>query len=287
MKFAMRLSFIVGFFILAIKLYAFFATGSAAVLSDAAESVIHVVAVAFAAYSLSISLKPADDKHLYGKSRISFFSAGFEGILIIGAALLIIYESISRWFAGLSIHHLDVGLIFTLATILVNGSLGLYLIKKGKKHNSLVLEANGKHVFTDCLTSVGVIVALGMVYLTGWLPFDPIIAICMAINILWTGGGLLKKSIAGLMDAADSDSDKKIKDCLIKHNVVYHNLKHRYVGDLLLIEFHILLPGELSVTEAHNRATAIENLLKKEVAQKCDVLTHIEPLETHDEAHEN
>jgi cation diffusion facilitator family transporter len=152
-RFAMRLSLAVGFFMLAGKMAAYWITGSAAILSDAAESIVHVVAVSFAAYSLGLSLKPPDRTHLYGHDKISFFSAGFEGAMIIMAALYIIYESVQKWIAGLRLLNLGTGTALILLASLVNGALGLYLVSMGKRHGSLILEANGRHVLTDCWTS--------------------------------------------------------------------------------------------------------------------------------------
>ena len=153
-QFAMRLSLAVGFFMLATKTFAYWLTGSAAILSDAAESIVHVVAVSFAAYSLRLSVKPADRSHLYGHDKISFFSAGFEGAMIMIAAFYIIYVSIEKWISGLRLEHLGTGTGLTLLAALINGGLGFYLVNIGNKKHSLILEANGKHVLTDCWTSL-------------------------------------------------------------------------------------------------------------------------------------
>ncbi len=157
---AMRWSLSIGLLMLVMKCYAFYITGSAAILSDAAESVVHVLAVAFAAWSLRVSLKPADESHMYGHDRITFFSAGFEGAMIILAALYIIYESIHKWMVGITIDELGAGTLFTVAATIINGALGWFLVARGKKYNSLVLIANGKHVLTDSWTSLGVIAAV-------------------------------------------------------------------------------------------------------------------------------
>ena len=155
---AMRLSLAVGFLMLATKVFAYWMTGSAAILSDAAESVVHVVAVSFAAYSLWLSRKPPDPSHLYGHDKIAFFSAGFEGAMIVLAAVYIVYESIRRLIAGPKLENLGAGALLVLAAGLINGALGGYLVWVGKRHRSLILEADGRHVLTDCLTSFGVLV---------------------------------------------------------------------------------------------------------------------------------
>ena len=195
-RFAMRLWLGVGFFMLASKIAAYWLTGSAAILSDAAESVVHIVAVSFAAYSLWLSLKPPDHSHLYGHDKISFFSAGFEGAMIVMAAFYIIYVSIQKWMAGLKLEHLGLGTGLIVLASLINGGLGFFLIAMGKKHRSLILEANGRHVLTDCWTSIGVVVGLTLAMFTGWLEFDPLVAIldeCSSVQLteacgVWTTG---------------------------------------------------------------------------------------------------
>ncbi|MBI3894415.1 MAG: cation diffusion facilitator family transporter, partial [Acidobacteria bacterium] len=179
-RLAMGLSLVVGLFMLVGKWIAYAITGSAAIFSDAAESVVHVVAVGFAAYSLWLSSKPANSRFPYGYERISYFSAGFEGALIILAAAVIIYQAIQRWLAGLILMNLGLGTMVVLAAALVNAGLGAYLVIKGRKNNSLILEANGKHVLTDSWTSFGVVGGLCLVLLTGWKPFDPLFAIAVA-----------------------------------------------------------------------------------------------------------
>lgn len=188
--FAMRLSLAIGVLMLLGKTAAYYMTGSAAILSDFAESVVHVIAVGFAAFSLRLSAKPAGPTFLYGFERITFFSAGFEGAMIVVAAVWILVEAIQKWLAGLPLEHLGSGALLLLAAGLLNAGLGWYLLRIGKRNHSLILEADGKHVLTDCFTSFGVVAGLGLVMLTGWKPFDPLVAIAVAANILWSGGRL-------------------------------------------------------------------------------------------------
>jgi cation diffusion facilitator family transporter len=288
--FAMRLSLWIGFLMLVMKIYAYLITGSTAILSDAAESIVHILAVTFAAYSLRLSLKPADQNHMYGHDRISFFSAGFEGAMIIIAALYIIVESTLKWIGGLHIENISTGTIFTALATAINGSLGWYLIRQGKKHNSIVLEANGKHVLTDSWTSLGVIIGLILTMTTGWLPFDPIMAIIVAINILWTGGKLMRRSIGGLMDETDPKVDEKVRSILQRetqrYNVQFHHLRHRNAGNKFLIEFHLLFNDNVSIALAHEQATKIEQEIYKAFPMQTEVLSHLEPVESHDEIHE-
>src|SRR5579864_8292603 len=207
-RFAMRLSLAVGVLMLLGKTTAYYVTGSAAILSDFAESVVHIIAVAFAAFSLRLSTKPAAPTFLYGYERITFFSAGFEGAMIIVAAIWILVEAVEKWIAGLPLEHLGPGALLLLGAGLLNAWLGWYLLRIGKRSHSLILEADGKHVLTDCYTSFGVVAGLGLVMLTGWKPFDPLVAIAVAINILWSGGRMAWRSAVGLLDYSDPETGK-------------------------------------------------------------------------------
>ncbi len=194
-RLAMRMSLAVGVLMLLGKSAAYFVTGSAAILSDFAESVVHVIAVSFAAFSLRLSAKPAAPTFLYGYERITFFSAGFEGAMIVIAAIWILVEAIEKWLAGLPLEHLRSGTLLLLGAGMLNAWLGSHLLRVGKRSHSLILEADGKHVLTDSLTSFGVVGGLGLVMLTGWKPFDPLVAIAVAVNILWSGGRLAWRSV--------------------------------------------------------------------------------------------
>ena len=288
-RFAMRLSLGVGFFMLASKIAAYWITGSVAILSDAAESVVHIVAVSFAAYSLWLSLKPPDRSHLYGHDKISFFSAGFEGAMIVMAAFYIIYVSVQKWIAGLKLEHLGLGTGLIVLASLINGGLGFFLIAMGRKHRSLILEANGRHVLTDCWTSIGVVVGLTLAMFTGWLEFDPLIAILVALNILWSGGHLIRRSIGGLMDEVDPAVEVQLKrhlDTLTGQlGLQYHGLRHRSTGNTLWVEFHLLFPVNTSLASAHALATRIEEELEQQSPGRTEVLTHLETVDDHQEIH--
>ena len=289
MRFAMGLSLVVGLLMLAGKWTAYLITGSAAIFSDAAESVVHVVAVGFAAYSLWLSSKPANSRFPYGYERISYFSAGFEGALIILAATIIIYQAIQRWLAGLILTNLGLGTVVVLAAALVNAGLGAYLVLKGRKNNSLILEANGKHVLTDGWTSFGVVGGLCLVLLTGWKPFDPLFAIAVAVNILWTGRELISKSYTGLMDVADPEIGSALRQTLdrltTEMGIHYHGVRFRSTGMSLWIDLHLLFPGSTSLEEAHAKATRLEKELRGSLPLPAEVITHLESLEDHDRVH--
>ncbi len=290
LKFGMALSLVAGVVLLGVKVYAYILTGSLAIFSDASESIVHLLAVAFSAYSLYLSLKPADENHPYGHDRIAFFSAGFEGAAIILAACMIIYESLKKWFIGLELEHIDDGILFIAAAVLINGGLGLYLIRLGKRSHSLIIKANGMHLLTDCWTSIAVLIALFLVHITGILIFDPIVALLAAGNILWTGSKLIKSSVFGLMDTQDQLLHSSLRTTLDKItptlNVSYHALRHRMTGSRVLIEFHLLFPEKTSLSDAHEKATEIESAIKETLSIPCEILTHLEPSESHDVIHQ-
>jgi len=287
--FAMRLSLIFGFVMLLGKTTAWFMTHSAAIFSDAAESVIHVIAVGFASFSLRLSARPASHHFLYGYERITFFSAGFEGALIVVAAIAIIFESIREWMAGLRLEHLGSGFGMILLAGILNAGLGYYLVRTGRRTNSLILEANGKHVLTDSWTSFGVVIGLGLVMLTHWKPFDPIVAILVAVNILWSGGGLVWRSAVGLLDYSDPEAGRKIRERLdaicSELNIEYHGVRFRTTGYRQIIEVHLLFPRLTSVSDAHSLATLVEERLPAEIGMPAEVITHLEALEDHADVH--
>jgi cation diffusion facilitator family transporter len=286
---AMRLSLAAGFLMLVLKMSAYLLTGSAAILGDAAESVVHVAAVIFATYSLWFAAQPPDENHRYGHSKIAFFSAGIEGGLIVLAAVFIIYESIRRWIGGLTVSHLGDGLLLTFATVLINGALGWYLLRTGRKHHSLILISNGRHVLTDGWTSLGAIIGLGLMHLTGWLWWDPVFGLIMAGNILVSGYDLLRQSVAGLMDHADPGLTRVLDEALARETasrgVTFHALRHRNAGKVHYVDVHFLFPDDIALREAHRIATDIERAVIKATEQAVHITTHLECVGDHDELH--
>jgi cation diffusion facilitator family transporter len=289
LSFAMNLSLIIGLLMFVMKMGAYLLTGSAAILSDAAESVVHVAAVIFATYSLRLSYRSADEDHLYGHAKISFFSAGFEGAMIILAAIYIIYESIHKWLGGLQLENLGAGTALTAAAAAINVGLGGYLVWLGRRKHSLILEANGKHVLTDCWTSIAVLVGLTLVLTTKWLPFDPICGIIMAGNILWSGAGLMKSAFVGLMDQADPAAQAKLTELLDRETqqrgLSYHQLRHRNLGDAHWVEVHLLFPEGVSLTKAHRTATEIEQVIEASLEPRAYVTTHLECASDNEDLH--
>jgi cation diffusion facilitator family transporter len=283
-------SFFIALLLLFIKAYAYWITGSVAIYSDLLESLIHTFIVLFALMSMIISFFPPDENHPYGHEKISFFSAGFEGATITLAAICILYEAISKLIFGIQLNHIDQGVLFIVLVIVLNGTLGLTLLRVAHQKRSLILEAHAKHVLTDCWTSVAVLGALLAVQLTGWPIFDPLIAILAAGNIIKTGIHLVRQSFSGLMDQKDQEIDKKIRGILdmasVKHGASYHALRHRKSGDhKLFIEFHLLFPEETKLSRAHDAATAIEKAVTYALEYDVEVLSHLEPQESHDATH--
>jgi cation diffusion facilitator family transporter len=289
MRLAMRLSLILGLVMLVGKTAAYFMTHSAAIFSDAAESVIHVIAAGFASFSLRLSAKPASSLFLYGYERIAFFSAGFEGAMIVVAAIAIFVESIRRWMGGLQLEHLGAGALLVLGAGILNAGLGYYLLRTGRRTNSLILEADGRHVLTDSWTSFGVVGGLGLVLLTHWKPFDPLVAMAVAANILWSGGRLIWRSAVGLLDYSDPEAGRRIRDKLdaicSELGIQYHGVRFRTTGHREIIEVHLLFPHLTSVSEAHRLATILEERLPAELGMPAEVTTHLESLEDHADVH--
>ncbi len=286
---AMTLSLATGVVMILVKVAAWRITHSAAILSDAAESVVHIFAVGFAAFSLWLSFRPANERFNYGYERVSFFSAGFEGAAIIIAAVYIVVEASVRWRMGAAPENLPVGLVLVGVTCVANLGLGLHLVRVGRSNGSLILEANGKHVLTDVWTSVGVFAGLLLVIGTGWKPFDPLMAILMASNILYSGGKLVWRSVKGLMDYADPSSGDKIDSELRRicpqAGVQYHEVRYRSTGSRTIIEVHLLFPYDTPLGRAHEAATRVERELTAALPFAAEVITHLESIEDHDAIH--
>jgi len=288
-QFAMRLSLAVGVLMLLGKTGAYLLTGSAAILSDAAESVVHVFAVGFASFSLRLSGRPANGRFLYGYERVSFFSAGFEGAMIAIAAVYIIVAAVENWIAGLHLQHVGAGALFVGAASLINAALGWHLVRTGRRTHSLILEADGRHVLTDSWTSLGVLGGLGLVLWTGWKPFDPLVAIAVALNILRSGGRLVWRSVGGLMDYSHPATGRllgeKLDAICATLGVSYHGVRFRDTGNRLLVELHLLFPFDLPVGQAHRLATELEERLPEALGAPAEVVTHLEALEDHSAVH--
>lgn len=289
-KTAMAASLGVACLMLAGKVTAYFLTGSVAILSDAAESVIHIVATVGAAWSLWFSRQAPCEKHPYGHGKIAYFSAGFEGALIMAASLFIVGAGVRELVIGPDLHQLSLGLLLTLSLGLVNLALGLFLVYVGKRRNAIILVANGKHVLTDMWTSMGVVVGVGLVWLTdiNWL--DPVVAIALGLHILREAASLIWRSFGGLLDEADADKTKALLACLDqavadKQIEAYHQLRHRQSDNVMWVEVHMLLPGGLPMAQAHKRVTEVEERLRALFPEfEVTITSHLEP-SSHISAH--
>lgn len=288
----MNLSLVVALVLLGAKVTAAVVTGSSAIYSDAAESVVHFLAVCFAVWALRLAHKPADETHHFGHDKVSFLSAGFEGAMISAAALLIFYEAIRQMVFGVRIENLSFGLAITAAAAAINLVLGSSLVAMGKRSGSPLLRANGMHVLTDVWSSVAVIVALGLYKSTGWVWWDPIAAILAALNILRVGYKLIRESLGGLLDESDPAMEKRIRDLLDatvnERGLSYHNFRHRHSGRTHWVEFHLVFDDHLSVGQAHEAATEIEASVAKLLYPDGRVISHLEPksAEHHEESWE-
>ena len=264
-----------------LKFIAYFFTASVGFLSDAIESLVNLATAIFAYFSLKIAQKPADTNHPYGHSKAEYFSSIIEGLLIFLASFSIIASSIDRIIHPKNIEQVFLGIIISAAAALINLLVGQKLIAVGKKQRSIALEADGHHLLTDAYTSVGVIMAVFLVEKTGILILDPLVAIFVSLNILFTGKDLIKRSISGFMDEAISEKEIKIIEKIFqsfkKQQIVFHSLKTRQSAQKRFISFHILFPNHWSIKKAHDLADKIEKQIKKKL-ENAEVESHLEPI---------
>ncbi len=265
-----------------LKAGAYFVTGSVGLLSDAMESLVNLAAAIVALIALIVAVRPADEEHTYGHGKVEYFSSGFEGALILVAAGTIAYAAIQRLLNPQPLEQIGLGLAISTAASAINFGVATILMRAGKKHNSITLEADAQHLMTDVWTSVGVIVGVAAVALTGWLWLDPIIALLVAVNIVWAGTQLLRRSALGLIDTAlPVDDLVKIDGVLARYRsdgVAFHALRTRQAGMRRFVSVHVLVPGTWTVLEGHRLAEQIEQDLRAALAN-ATVFTHIEPLE--------
>ncbi|MCK6511161.1 cation diffusion facilitator family transporter [Myxococcota bacterium] len=280
---AMRLSLAVSVTMLVGKLLAWWLTNSTALLSDAAESVIHILATSLAAFSLWYAAQPPDRKHVYGHGKIAYFSIGFEGVILAVAALGILAKAIHDLFVPAPLQRLGLGLLLAIGLIAINLALGWHLLAVGKKHQSSILRANGMHVLTDMWTSLAGVLGVGLVWFTNIRILDPIAAIVIGLHILHSAWELLAEAYQGLMERTDQETTDRILQCLdtytTSHQIEsYHQLRHRLVHRTLFVELHLLLDPGLRLAEAHRRASLLELDLQRAFPQtEVIVTTHLEP----------
>lgn len=265
---------------MAMKFAAYWITGSVGLLSDALESIVNLAAALVAFVALLIAVRPADDTHPYGHEKIEYFSSGVEGTLILVAAAGIIYSAVQRLLHPAPLADLDLGLLLGLAAAATNFFVAQLLLRAARHHDSITIEADAKHLLTDVWTTIGVLVALLVVKFTNWTIIDPLIAFAVGGNIIFSGFDLLRRSFHGLMDfRLPAEEIAVIEDVLRIHvgkSPVYHNLRTRKAGSQRFIEFHLLVPGDLSVREAHLLCDQIENEIRQRL-RNTTVTIHTEP----------
>ena len=273
-------SVVVGLVVLAIKTLAWWLTGSVALLSDALESIVNVATALAALVALRIAAQPADADHPFGHHKAEYFSAVLEGVLIIVAAILILREAWGAWQAPRIIDDPWLGLGINLVASVINAVWSFVLIRAGRRLYSPALEADGKHLLTDVFTSVGVTIGIVAAVLTGWNWLDPALAALVAVNILWAGWQVMRHSVGGLMDEAAPEGELEQMRALISANaegaVEAHDLRSRRAGQAVFLEFHLVVPGEMSVDAAHEICDRIEHALQEKI-DGCRVTIHVEP----------
>ncbi|GAA1890917.1 cation diffusion facilitator family transporter [Williamsia serinedens] len=275
------LSIVASIVVIVMKVVAWRVSGSVGLLSDAAESTVNVVAAIGAFVALRVASRPADADHNFGHTKAEYFSAVFEGVMIVVASAFIIVAAVDRLLNPSGLESVGLGLAISVAATVINAVVGLVLIRAGRAHRSLTLEADGKHLMTDVWTTAGVVLGVLLVALTGWLPLDPLIAIAVALNILFVGGRLVWQSGAGLMDTALPDDDRAALDAVLDRwradDVDFHDVRTREAGHERFLQLHMLVPGEWSVQRGHDLVERVERELV-EALDHLHVTIHLEPI---------
>ena len=264
-----------------LKAGAWLVTGSVGLLADAAESLVNLVAAAVALIVLKVAARPADANHNFGHTKAEYFSAAVEGVMIFVAAISIVVFALQRLVFPQPIESLGIGLMISMIASVLNGAVALVLLRAGKRHHSITLTADSKHLMTDVWTSVGVLVGIVLVWMSGWSWLDPVIAIAVGINILFTGYGLVKESTEGLMDASLPERDnERLRMILTRRagaGIAFHQMRTRVSGARQFMDFHLLVPDDWSVKQGHD---FLEDLSDEIVAEfpRMNVTGHIEPI---------
>lgn len=265
-----------------LKTGAWWLTGSVGLLSDAVESLVNLAGAMMALWMLTIAAQPADDDHFYGHGKAEYFSSGFEGLLILGAAIAIGWAAVDRLLHPQALEQLGVGLAISVVASIINLLTALVLLRAGREHRSITLEADAHHLLTDVWTSVGVILGVGAVWATGWLWLDPLLGLLVAANIVWTGVRLVSRSAAGLMDTAlptnQQDALSEVMEKYRGQGIDFHALWTRQAGARVFISVHVLVPGRWTVKEGHDLVEGIEAEMRAALPH-AHVLTHLEPIE--------
>lgn len=265
-----------------LKFAAYAMTGSVGLLSDALESGVNLVGALMALAMLTVAARPADEEHAYGHSKAEYFSSVVEGTLIMLAAIAIIVAAIPRLITPVPLESVGIGLAVSVVASLINFIVSRIEMRAARKYDSVTLEANARHLMTDVVTSIGVIIGVAAVALTGWLRLDPIIALLVAANIIWTGVGIVRNSASGLMDAAwpadEQEALQEILDVYRRQGVQFHALRTRQAGARRFVSMHVLVPGKWTVQRGHELVESIDEAVRR-MLPTATVFTHLEPLD--------
>ncbi len=269
-------------FTIGLKAVAFWLTGSVGLLSDALESIVNLIGALMALAMLTIAARPADEEHAFGHSKAEYFSSGTEGTLILIAAVSIAWTAIERLINPQPLEQIGLGLAVSVVASLVNFGVAQILLRASRQHDSVTLEASAHHLMTDVWTSAGVLVGVGAVAATGWLPLDSLVAIAVAANIVFAGVGIVRKAVAGLMDTVLPDDELKIVTAALtphlKEGVNYHALRTRLAGSRRFVSFHVLVPGTWTVLAGHQLLERMESDIRTALPSTT-VFTHLEAQE--------
>jgi cation diffusion facilitator family transporter len=266
-----------------LKAGAYWLTGSVGLLSDALESVVNLAAALMALWMLIIAERPPDKDHMYGHAKAEYFSSAVEGILILIAAGMIAWSAIGRLLNPVPLENVGIGLVVSVVASAINFGVARVLLIAGRRYHSILLEADARHLMTDVWTSAGVVVGVALVALTGWLALDPLIALVVAANIVWSGVHLVRRSALGLLDTAIPSAEReRVEDILATyedHGIAFHSLRTREAGPRRFISFHVLVPGDWSVQHGHDVLEQIEHDVRAAFDTPTTVFTHLEPVE--------
>ncbi len=267
---------------IALKTWAWWVTGSVGLLSDAIESLVNLAAALMALWMLTLAERPPDEEHAFGYTKAEYFSSGLEGGMIFIAAAAIVVTAAPRLLHPEPLEAVGLGLAISVAASVINFGVAWALFRAAKRYRSITLEADAHHLMTDVWTSAGVVAGVILVAVTGWHRLDPLIAILVALNILWTGFGLLRRSALGLLDKAVAPEDRqRIRDILARHEaggIAFHALRTRQAAGRSFVSLHVLVPGDWTVQRGHDLADAIEREIRSALP-RTTVTTHLEPLE--------
>ena len=280
LKLAALVSIAMAAVVMGLKFLAYWRTGSAALYSDALESIVNLVTATVALYTIHIALQPADRRHQFGHHKAEYFSAVLEGVLIVVAALLILSEAYDAFVRPRALNDIAAGLGLNAIATGINAAWCAFLIRWGRRQRSPALVADGWHLLTDVFTSIGVLVGLGLATLTGWQFLDPLLAALVALNILWAGWRLVRESVGGLMDeAVTAEVARRIREVIAANAegaIEAHDVKTRTAGRMTFIEFHLVVPGSMTVATSHEICDRLEAALI-EAVHGAEVLIHVEP----------